>query len=246
MYDNIYIGKGKKGRSGSHKGYKYGATDEMAQKSNPNKSNDEKTKKRISFLTKRQGSNTKNMPYMGKQTKNNENATADVQNISESLFTMYKNDPSRNHLADERYLNDGDDDNDDEEEKNNQKSKPSKKSKRKKHKPPQREQKEDENPNYNKEILNKRRVNDTLPSPALKRGRIVHHLTAHPSKAPFGALLSAFEQLLESLNKHVIRARVDVLNQYGCMSSCICKLLHILRYDIHSSTSINIHPCTNI
>ncbi len=35
-------------------------------------------------------------------------------------------------------------------------------------------------------------------------------------------------QLLESSNKCIIKSRIDVLNQYGCMSSCICKLLHIL------------------
>ena len=202
----------------------------MAQKSNPNKNKSkEPTKKRISFLTKRQDANTKNMPSFKEQSGHN-------QNISESLMNMYKNDPSRNILADEHYLNDGDndDDNDNDNNKNNLRS-PKSKKKRKKSKSPRSEQKEDDtNPNYNKEALQKRRVNDTLPSPALKRGRIVHHLTAHPSKAPFGALLSAFEQLLESINKQIIRSRVDVLNQYGCMSSCICKLLHILRYvDIH-------------
>eukprot|EP01084_Bolivina_argentea_P023676 44210_1 len=64
---------------------------------------------------------------------------------------------------------------------------------------------------YNKNDNKNRKDDDTL-SVALKRGRIVQHLTAHPSKAPFGALLSAFEHLLESSNKEIIKSRIDVLN----------------------------------
>eukprot|EP01084_Bolivina_argentea_P084808 153331_1 len=152
-------------------------TDEMAQYSNPNigKNKKNKSNKRISFLQKEQ------ITYINEGNYNDDNNNKD-NNIHPSLMEVYANDPKRNILADEHYL-DGE---------------------------------------Y--KIIKK--DNDTLPSPALKRGRIVHHLTAHPSKAPFGALLSAFEQLLESSNKYIIKSRIDVLNQYGCMSSCICKLLH--------------------
>ena len=87
------------------------------------------------------------------------------------------------------------------------------------------------NDNFRDNNNNRSEMKDEmLPTPAKKRARIVHRLTAHPSQAPFGSLLTIFEQLLDTQNTKIKKSRVDILNQYGCISSAICKLLHILRY----------------
>jgi hypothetical protein len=93
------------------------------------------------------------------------------------------------------------------------------------------------NTNGNSEVssASSKKEDQILASPTLKRSRLVHHLTAHPSHSPFGALLRAFEQLIDSSstqNAQIQKERIDIFNQYGCISSTVCKLLHILRFFI--------------
>eukprot|EP01083_Nonionella_stella_P004317 12465_1 len=221
--------------------------------STPNKSNratdshkskkQEPSKKRIShrFLSK------KDSHKHIKESKETQHANHNDEdnNIHSSLVKMYANDPKSNILADEYYLNDHE---------NTKHPKKTTKRHKKQNKPRnnQIETKEDTYEsavNYDKDTIRQQTQNDTLPSPALKRGRIVHHLTAHPSKAPFGALLSAFEQLLDSANKYFIRCRVDVLNQYGCMSSGMRTKHHIEKcqftVDINISNNKRTYSITN-
>ena len=77
---------------------------------------------------------------------------------------------------------------------------------------------------------NRNNSKNLLPSPSLKRALIVHELTSHPNKSPFGALLIFFERMVETNSDDITKDRVDVLNQYGTIASTIYKLLDILRY----------------